>query len=260
MGRTTGIEWTDATWNPWRGCRKVSPGCAHCYMYREQERYGREPREVVRAAPGTFDAPLHWQRMHDEGEKHDYSHDDRLRPPKLVFTCSWSDFFIEEADAWRGDAWGIIRRTPALTYQILTKRPERIAGHLPGYWDEIQHRVWMGVSVESQTYMKRLETLMQAVGLETLCFLSVEPILSQVNLWPDLLPDWVIAGGESGPGARHARSSWVRSLLADCKLHDVPFFLKQLGGWPDPKAHDKAVLDGRRWTEMPSPGSKGVRT
>src|SRR3990167_2289790 len=117
MGERTAIEWTDATWNPWRGCTKVSPGCASCYMFRDQERYGHDPSVVVRAAPSTFEAPLIWERklldkLPDSG---------LAKPPArmLVFTCSWSDWFHADADPWREEAWAIIHDTPHLTYQIL---------------------------------------------------------------------------------------------------------------------------------------------
>jgi Protein of unknown function (DUF5131) len=132
MGKTTLIEWTNASWNPWQGCRKVSPGCKYCYMYRAKERYGQDPT-VVRRSKTTFTAPLTWTPP---------------RVPWRVFTCSWSDFVIEEADAWRDEAWDVIRRTPHLTYQVLTKRPERLAGRLPWTTDPWPH-VWLGVSVET---------------------------------------------------------------------------------------------------------------
>ena len=112
VSATTEIEWTEATWNPWMGCTKVSPGCAHCYMFREQRQYGRDPETVVRSKT-KFREPMKWA----EG--------------RLVFTCSWSDWFHEGADAWRPEAWEIVRATPQHTYQILTKRPERIVDHLP---------------------------------------------------------------------------------------------------------------------------------
>ena len=109
MTENTKIPWTDHSQNFWQGCHKVSPGCDHCYMEREKLRYGQEPGTVVRSSNATFYKPLIWDK------------------PAKVFTCSWSDFFIEEADkGWRFDAWEVIRRTPHLTYQILTKRPERI--------------------------------------------------------------------------------------------------------------------------------------
>src|SRR3990172_2238186 len=107
VGEKTAIAWTDKTWNPWMGCHKVSAGCKACYMYRDMPRYGKDPT-VVQRSKTTFADPLKWP------------------DPAKVFSCSWSDFWIEEADPWRTEAWSIIRRTPHLTYQILTKRPARI--------------------------------------------------------------------------------------------------------------------------------------
>lgn len=132
MAQESKIQWTNATVNFWTGCKKVSPGCKFCYMYRDKERYGLDPTQVARTADKTFYAALKWKE------------------PKLIFTCSWSDFFIEEADdAWRADAWQVIRQTPQHTWQILTKRPERIAACLPVDWGEGYPNVWLGVSVEN---------------------------------------------------------------------------------------------------------------
>ena len=111
MGEQTAIEWATATWNPWQGCTKVSPGCTHCYMYREKGMYGQNPRLVVRSKT-VFHAPLRWKE-----------------PQPRVFTCSWSDWFHEAADPWRAEAWDIIRRTPRHTYLILTKRTPIITSH-----------------------------------------------------------------------------------------------------------------------------------
>ncbi|MGH2369611.1 MAG: DUF5131 family protein, partial [Chloroflexota bacterium] len=133
MGSTSSIEWTDATWNPWQGCTKVSPGCAHCYMYRDKARYGQDPTTVRRSTSATFYRPLAW------------------RAPQRVFTCSWSDFFHEDADAWRSEAWDVIRRTPHLTYQVLTKRPDRLPDCLPADWP--LPNVWLGTSVEYQRWV-----------------------------------------------------------------------------------------------------------
>lgn len=141
MAERSIIEWTDATWNPWRGCDKVSPGCAHCYMFRDQERYGRDPSTVVRAADPTFYAPVRkpsWERQRASAIV--------ARGRHLVFTCSWSDWFHPDADEWRDEAWSIIRDTPASTYQILTKRPERMADHLPDDWGEGYPNVWVLLS------------------------------------------------------------------------------------------------------------------
>lgn len=229
MGERTGIEWTNATWNPWRGCRKISPGCAHCYMFREQERYGNNPFVVVRSKT-TFTAPLTWSK------------------PRLVFTCSWSDFFIEEADAWRDEAWEIIRSTPQHTYQILTKRPENIASRLPTSWP--MPNVWLGVSIENAVFLGRADVLRKTPA--ALRFLSLEPLLGYLGELDLDGIGWVIVGGESGPGWRQMNLDWARNIRDACAVAQVPFFLKQLGGWPDKRGGDKAVLDGRTWTEMPA--------
>lgn len=121
MGERSAIEWTDATWNPWIGCDKVSPGCAHCYMFAQQRQYGRDPSVVVRTSPATFLAPVRKRKWLD------------LAPGSMVFTCSWGDFFHPDADPWRDDAWAVIEQRPDLIWQILTKRPERIPGRLPAW-------------------------------------------------------------------------------------------------------------------------------
>lgn len=230
MGERSAIEWTDATWNPWRGCTKVSPGCDHCYMFREQRRYGRDPEQVVRSKT-TFTAPLRW------------------REPRLVFTCSWSDWFHVGADSWRPEAWAIIRQTPHHTYQILTKRPGRILRHLPPDWGDGYPNVWLGVSVESQEQAFRVHQITSIPA--AVRFISAEPLLGPIT-FDDLTGiDWLIAGGESGPEARPCDPEWLRSLRDQCEGDKVAFFLKQLGGWPDKRGGEKAVLDGRRWTDTP---------
>src|SRR5690349_10648329 len=234
MAEHSGIEWTDATWNPWRGCSKVSPGCAHCYMFREQERYGRDPSVVVRSKT-TFDDPLKW------------------RAPRVVFTCSWSDWFHEAADEWRPAAWDIIRRTPQHIYLILTKRPERMESRLPwSAFGDPWPNVWLGVSVENQRFAHRLAILNTMPAARR--FLSAEPLLGPLDIAEHLGPrlvSWVIVGGESGPGWREMDISWVRWLGSQCRERGAAFFLKQLGGWPDKRGGAKATLDGKRWTERP---------
>lgn len=247
MSEHTAIEWTEKTWNPWQGCTKVSPGCAHCYMYREKMRYGQDPETVIRSRPPTFNAPLRWKE------------------PALVFTCSWSDFFHQAADAWRPLAWDIIRNTPHLTYQILTKRPERIYAHLPEDWGEGWPNVWLGTSVESQRWTHRLVDLLLVPAV--VHFLSAEPLLGPLDLagytdgswideegnaWPQHALDWVIVGGESGPRARPMDLDWVRALRDECAQEGVAFFLKQLGGTTNKRGGYEALLDGVRHTAMPS--------
>src|SRR4051812_23856723 len=137
---------TDHTWNPWRGCTKVSPGCAHCYMFRQQRQYGNDPAVVVRTK--TWRDPLKWQKQAQAAGRVD-----------LVFTASWSDWFHEDADAWRPEAWELVRRCPNLVFQLLTKRPERIADHLPPDWGGGYPNAWLGVSVESNDYVWRADVL-----------------------------------------------------------------------------------------------------
>src|SRR5258708_14585002 len=162
MGERTGIEWADATWNPFYGCTKVSPGCKNCYMYREMERYGRDPYTVTRAKPATFNAPLKW------------------REPQRIFTCIWSDFFHETADPWRDEAWEIIARTPQHTYIILPKRPERMHGRIAlARTGQPLRNVWLGVSVETEEYRTRIDYL--AATPAVVRFVSAHPLLGPLN-------------------------------------------------------------------------------
>ncbi len=257
MAEHSSIEWTDATWNPWYGCRKVSPGCAHCYAEQGMTRYGWNFQKVRRAKDATFYAPLKWKK------------------PRKIFTCSWSDFFIEEADQWREEAWRVICETSHHTYQILTKRPERIADFAtrslaPGdTWNAWPAgNVWLGVSAENQPMADlRIPLLLQVPA--AVRFLSVEPLLGPVDLrrwlgieWSpnhhcwfrrplfetsdprtvgvgeprykgkaEAEIDWVIVGGESGPNARPMHPDWVRSIRDQCVAAVVPFFFKQWGEW-----------------------------
>ncbi len=215
VAATSAIEWTDATWNPWMGCERVSPGCAHCYMYREQRQYGHDP-EALRRSKTKFFEPLRW------------------REPTLVFTCSWSDWFHPGADAWRDEAWDVVRQTPHLTYQILTKRPELVAGRLPDDWDKGWANVWLGVSIENSRFTWRADAL-RGVPAEVR-FISAEPLLGSLfessgRRTPLDLDgiDWLIVGGESGPGARPLDVSWALELAAACDQVSIPFFMKQLG-------------------------------
>jgi protein gp37 len=215
MADKSAIEWTDATWNPWMGCEKVSPGCAHCYMFREQKQYGSDPT-VVRRSRTKFRDPLRWS------------------DPRLVFTCSWSDWFHPGADPWREEAWEIIRATPHLTYQILTKRPELIEERLPADWGDGYENVWLGVSIENSRFTWRADAL-RGVPAE-LRFISAEPLVGSLfensgNRRPLELEDidWLIVGGESGPGSRRLDLDWAIELMRACDKSGTAFFMKQLG-------------------------------
>lgn len=214
----TKIQWTEATWNPWHGCKKVSDGCKFCYMYRDKERYGKDPSLVLKSKT-MFSAPLKWKE------------------PKLVFTCSWSDWFIEEADEWRAEAWKIIKQTPHHTYQILTKRPERILQCLPDDWRDGYDNVWLGVTVESDKYKHRVKTLGRVPA--KIRFISAEPLIGKVEFDEErhclyMKYDWIIIGGESGNKTgkhryRPAELKWFSSLINDAHVCKMKVFVKQLG-------------------------------
>ncbi len=237
-------------------------------MYRDQIRYGKDPREIVRAAPKTFDAPIGWNRWNRQ-----------LFVPEtdLVFTCSWSDFFIEDADAWRPDAWDIIRNTPNLIYQILTKRIDNVPSRLPDDWP--LPNVWLGVTAENQQAADmRIPALAKIPATKR--FVSAEPLLSAIDFgcrcWlslntgprnecekcgkPRLLNyafDWMIVGGESGPGARRPSESWILDILDQCDQTGIPFFFKQWGGTKKiDGVYGGNQLDGKYYMEMPEGGKK----
>lgn len=243
MGDTTGIEWTEATWNPWHGCTQVSPGCAHCYMFRQKRRYGQDPQLVVRSKT-KFDEPLRWP----DG--------------RMIFTCSWSDWFHEAADPWREEAWDIVRRCPQHTFQILTKRADRIAEQLPDDWGDGYPNVWLGVSVENQRHTHRAAIL---TGIPArVRFVSAEPLLGPVRLdtiaqrasgamvIPICRLDWLIIGGESGPRCRSMDLEWARALIQQCRdVSSCAPFVKQLGGWPNKRGEPDVWPEDLRVREMP---------
>ena len=237
MGKDTRIEWCNHTWNCWIGCTKVSAGCANCYAYRDMTAYGHDPSTVRRTSDKTFFAPLRW------------------RNKALVFVCSWSDFFHEAADGWRADAWRVIRQTPHLTYQVLTKRPERIAACLPDDWGKGWANVWLGVTAENQAMAnERIPVLLKIPAV--LRFISCEPLLGSVDL-AQAVPcgyycdsaighvdhqfaleskgdgrgiGWVIIGGESGDKeVRLMAAGWAMQLIDQCKCERIPCFFKQAG-------------------------------
>lgn len=232
MGKNSAIDWTDHTWNPWQGCHRVSPGCANCYMFRDKKRFGQNPTEVVRSSLATFRKPLSW------------------REPAKVFVCSWSDFFIEEADQWRDEAWQIIRDCPHLTFQILTKRPENIEGRIPA--DRPLRNVWLGVTAETQAhYNARVPYLIKNADAAVI-FVSVEPMLGPIcDLHSQAPHSWVICGGESGPNARTMRPIWAEHLKAICEDVGTPFFMKQMSGTD--KNLRRAIPDYLNVREFPEP-------
>ncbi len=235
MAGTSSIEWTQATWNPVTGCTKVGPGCGHCYAERMAHRL--QAMGNPRYAHG-FDVTLH----HDLVDL-----PLRWRQPRVIFVNSMSDLFHEAVPvSFIQSVFATMRTAHEHVFQILTKRAERLATLAPALpWPE---NVWMGVSVERQDYVWRVDCLRQVPS--AVRFLSCEPLLGPLQL--DLgAVDWVIVGGESGPKARPMDLIWTRSLRDQCQSSGVAFFLKQLGGAMDKRGKEKALLDGTLCREFP---------
>jgi len=251
MAEKSKISWTENTWNPFHGCKKVSDGCKYCYMFRDKERFKLDPTDVVKAKKG-FDAPLKWKE------------------PTLIFTCSWSDWFIEEGDEWRDELWKIIKATPHHTYQILTKRPERILECLPDDWGDGYDNVWIGVSAENQKNLEDRVNYLYHIPAKVK-FISAEPLLSDLDFdiafWSpesgihhedaqELLDviDWVIIGGESGNDNgkylyRPAELRWFKNIIQQCKNYGTPVFMKQTGTYLSKKLNlnDRHGADISEW-------------
>jgi protein gp37 len=226
----TGIEWTDKTWNPTTGCNKVSPGCLHCYAEAITKRFPNNFKN-------GFDLTLHPERLAEPL---------KWRTPSRIFVNSMSDLFHEDVPLdFIKKVFKVIHETPWHIYQILTKRPERlleVASELKFY-----ENIWLGVSVENQNYVHRVDFLRQVpVAVR---FLSCEPLLGTLNI--DLTDiHWVIVGGESGQKNRPLKTEWVEDIRAQCQAAEVAFFFKQIGGRTS-KAGGR-LLDGRIWDEMPA--------
>ncbi len=241
MADKTAISWTHHTWNPWRGCHKVSPGCAHCYIFMAQQKLQRQtgdlnlwdPKRVQRTK--TRRDPFRWQRICSR-------EDIRER----VFTCSWSDWFIEETDEWRPEAWNIIRACPNLDFQILTKRPERIMRNLPRDWGTGYRNVWLGVSVEGPRFLWRIDLLRRVPS--RVRFVSAEPLLAPLRNMDLTGIHQVIVGGESGPGFRSMPHEWPREILAQCRAAGCAFFFKQSAAI---RTEMGTKLDGKLYREYP---------
>lgn len=212
MSDRTQISWASRTWNPWRGCTRLSTGCRSCYMFTAQERYGRDPTVVTRTK--TWGDPLRWERAAAAA--------DRI---ERVFTCSWSDWFHADADGWRDEAWAIVRRCPHLTFLILTKRDDRIVDHLPANWGVGYPNVWLGVSIENDAHVNRADTLRTVPAVVR--FISAEPLLGPLPSLNLIGISWLIAAGESGLGFRPMDHQWARDLRDRCRAAGVAFYYKQ---------------------------------
>jgi protein gp37 len=236
MADRTGIEWTEATWNPVSGCSKVSPGCAHCYAERLSRRFGHTQHPWVPAYeaenvvmhPERLEQPLRWRR------------------PRLIFVNSMSDLFHERVPlSFVSQVFDVMAEAEQHVFQILTKRHERlaeIADELP--WPE---NVWIGVSIENNRWCVRADYIRRVPA--AVRFISAEPLLGPLDRLDLTEIDWLIAGGESGPRHRSIDPVWVRALRDRCQQEGVAFFFKQWGGATSKSGGRR--LDGREYSEMP---------
>lgn len=240
MAGTSRIEWTDATWNPVRGCTRISPGCKHCYAQTFAERFrgvSGHPYEQgfdLRLVPDKLLEPLRWPS------------------PKMIFVNSMSDLFHEGiSNSYVNAVAKVMAVTPWHTYQVLTKRAARLRRLLSGelHWITGQDHIWWGVSVEDRKHgLPRVQELQDSpVAVR---FLSAEPLLEDLGLLDLRGIHWVIVGGESGSGARPMKREWVLSILEQCRALGIPFFFKQWGGTHKKRAG--RLLNGRTHDEYPT--------
>jgi protein gp37 len=235
MSDRTGIEWTDATWNPVTGCTKISPGCKHCYaetLARRLEAMGSTRYRnafAVTLQPDQLALPLRWRR------------------PRRIFVNSMSDLFHEAVpDEYVKQVFTVMAEARRHTFQVLTKRSQRLLELSECL--EWTDNIWQGVSIENAGYVWRVAHLRRVPA--AVRFLSIEPLLGPIPHLPLSGIDWVIVGGESGIGRREMAVAWVRQIRDECLAAGVPFFFKQWGG-RTPKAGGR-VLDGRTWDEIPA--------
>lgn len=293
MVEKSNIEWTHSTFNPWQGCSKVSPGCAHCYAEQLVDiRFGRAkwgPQGTrTKTSESNWQQPLKWDRQAQKsGERHrvfcasladvfeDWhgqvmSHNKiplwkcdfcgltwegdlpavRSNPPNVC--CKPGELLPLTIDHLRQDLFALIDATPNLDWLLLTKRPENITGMWP--FVGLKHsNVWIGTSVESQDQVSRVNHLVQSKDLASVLFLSCEPLLGPVYVGSRMKDiDWVIVGGESGKQARPMETEWAELLRDQCAAFDVPFFMKQMGGYPDKQGDLASIPNELRIRQFPT--------
>src|ERR1700733_437808 len=242
MSQSSRIEWTEATWNPSVGCTKISPGCKHCYAESMSKRL------KAMGTPGYengFRLTMLAERLQEPLQR---------KKPTVYFVNSMSDLFHQSVpDAFIDQVFDVISRCPKHTFQILTKRAERLANYAANL--KLPRNAWLGVSVEDKKYgVPRMEHLRRVQA--SVRFLSVEPLLEAIGPIDLTGIHWVIVGGESGPKSRPMRLQWVLDIKRQCEAQEAQFFFKQWGGWgADGKRRSKKangrMLRGRTWDDMP---------
>ena len=246
MADTTTISWTDSTHNPWWGCSPVAPGCDNCFAAALDRRTGGDhwgPHTRPRVmSDANWRKPLRWEREH---EAFSAEHGRRRR----VFCgsmCDWAD--KNAPDGQRERLWSLIRETPHLDWQLLTKRAPNIVRYLPPDWGDGYDNVWLGVTVENRKHgLPRLARLREIPA--KVRFLSVEPLLEDLGELDLTGIDWVIVGGESGPGFRAMKEEWAEHVRLQCEEQGVKFFFKQHGGSRPDKGGSQ--LNGREYKQWP---------
>ena len=244
MSTKTSIEWTEHTWNPTVGCSKISPGCAHCYA----ETMARRLKAMgVRSYENGFKLTLLPERLEEPFKR---------RQPTTYFVNSMSDLFHENIpDGYLRKVFAVIRKSPQHTFQILTKRAERMAEYFQSQTPP--PNAWLGVTMENRADgIPRLDYLRRVAAC--IRFVSAEPLLEDLNDVDLSGIHWVIVGGESGPKARPMKREWALNIKNQCDAEKVAFFFKQWGGWgADGKKRAKKqngrLLDGRTWDAVPVP-------
>lgn len=239
MSDKSAIEWTEATWNPVTGCSKVSPGCAHCYAETLSLRFGwsKLPWTPENAAANVI---LHPERLNQPL---------KWREPRMIFVNSMSDLFHELIpDAYVWQVFNIMAQCPQHTFQVLTKRPERMAELVDMGAGEELPNVWLGVSIENSRYTYRADVLREIPA--AVRFISAEPLLGSLASLDLADIHWLIVGGESGPVHRPMREQWAVELRDAALDNGTAFFFKQWGG-RTPKSGGR-LLQGRKWDEMPA--------
>ncbi|MGI8669617.1 MAG: DUF5131 family protein [Aridibacter sp.] len=243
MANNSTIEWTESTWNPVTGCNKLSPGCKHCYAERLSKRLKAMGQANYKNGfkltlqHNMLERPLSWKK------------------PQTIFVNSMSDLFHKEVPLdYIQQVFDVMKRAYWHRFQVLTKRADRLAElsrHL-----EWSPNVWMGVSVENQDYVHRIDELRETDA--QIKFLSLEPLLGELKNLDLGGIDWVIVGGESGPGARPMKESWVKQIRDECEDAGVAFFFKQWGGVQKKKTG--RTLEGRTWDAMPDTSGLSLAT
>jgi Bacteriophage protein gp37 len=219
-----------ANWNPWHGCTKISPGCRHCYVYRQDEMYGSEIGSEIACKTLAFDLPV--KRKRDKSYK--------IPPGSLVFTCFTSDFLLEDADAWRPDCWAMIRERRDCRFYFFTKRIHRFLECVPNDWGDGYDNVIVGCTVENQAMADQRLPIFAALPIQYKTII-VAPMIERIDISNHLSPSIqeVSCGGESGRDARPLNFDWVLSLREQCIHTGVPFRFHQTGA--------KLIKDGRQY-------------